>query len=74
MIGELVSAEKTQHPGCFIQVKVDLESMALKVSRRTDSGWLNNYSSVAISDKVLDTNTVGNVEVMDCEVRSQASL
>jgi hypothetical protein len=66
-IGELVSSEKSKFPGCFIQVKVDLESMSLKVSRRNDEGWLNNYHSVPLSDKILDTNQVANSDAMDTD-------
>jgi hypothetical protein len=71
-IGELVSGEKSKFPGCFIQVKVDLESMSLKVSRRSDEGWTNNYHSVQISDKVIDTNQVANSVPMETDSGNRA--
>jgi hypothetical protein len=71
MIGELVSSEKTKFPGCFIQVKVDLDSMTLKVSRRGETEWINNYHSVPLCDKVLDTNQVANTQNMEVDSGSQ---
>jgi hypothetical protein len=59
-IGELIKDEKTKNIGCFIQVKVDLEAMELKVSRRSDDGWVNDYRSVKIDTRIMDTETVKN--------------
>jgi hypothetical protein len=59
-IGMLIKDEKTKMTGCYIQVKVDLDNMKLKVSRRSDSGWVNDYRTVDIEQKTMDTESVNN--------------
>jgi hypothetical protein len=60
LIAETVAAEKSKHAGCFIQVKVDLDGLQLKISRRTDTNWINDYHTIKIDSKVMDTDNVTN--------------
>jgi hypothetical protein len=75
MIKETIQAEKVAHPNCFIQVRVDTESLSLKVSRKEGDKWINNYEVKAIEDKVMDIGTVRNDIPVPMETgSSQASL
>jgi hypothetical protein len=60
MLGETVKQQKNAYPNCFIQTRVDLDSMSVMVSRKTNDGWVNNYCSIPIPEPVLDTDTVTN--------------
>jgi hypothetical protein len=45
----------------YIQVKVDVENLRLKVSRRTGGVWYNNIDTVDLPDSVLDLSRFGPV-------------
>jgi hypothetical protein len=51
-----------------IQARVDIDSLAIKLSRRNDKKeWVNNYESIAISSDVMEMGSVhktdNNMEV-----------
>jgi hypothetical protein len=75
LIGETIAAQKLKHPGCFIQVRIDTESLSLKVSRRNENKeWTNNYETLALGMDIMDIDTVRNVDTaMEVSV-SQSSL
>jgi hypothetical protein len=54
---------------------VEPDSATLKVSRRNDSGWVNDYESVALSLSDMDLGSVSNNSNSIMEVESsQTSL
>jgi len=58
-----IEAEKVKFPEQFIQVRVDPESLSLKLSRKQggkEGKWLNNYDTVLLEDSVLDLGRTGN--------------
>jgi hypothetical protein len=74
LIGKTIAEEKEKNPSCFIQVKVDTDSLTLKLSKRNDKKeWHNNYASVPIPTEVMDLSTVSNSFTMETD-SSQASL
>jgi hypothetical protein len=74
LIGKTISDQRSKHQGCFIQVRVDIDNLMLKISRRNESKvWINNYESVVISGEDMDLGRVSNNDAMDTG-SSQASL
>jgi hypothetical protein len=74
LIGKTLGEERAKNPQCFIQVRVDPDNFALKVSRRNDKKeWVNNYSIIDIPNEVMDLGTVSNDNSMDTSP-SQPSL
>jgi hypothetical protein len=79
VINKVLHEQKNQFPGCFIQVKPDPDNLTLSVSRRADSGWINNYQSINLDNKVMDLEGVRNTQSQSTDVvmiegSSQASL
>jgi hypothetical protein len=75
LIGQTITAQKVKHPGCFIQVRIDTDTLSLKLSRRTESKeWVNNYETVTLGMDVMDLDTVRNVDNIMEVSGSQASL
>ena len=60
-IGAVIEQGKTRYPNNFIQVKIDVENFALKVSRRRiDTGvWYNNVDIIPLDESVLDLSRIG---------------
>jgi hypothetical protein len=74
LIGKTLADERAKNPQCFIQVRVDSDNLALKVSKRNDKKeWVNNYISIDLPAEVMDLGTVSNDTNMDTSP-SQASL
>jgi hypothetical protein len=75
LIGKTIADHKVKFPGCFIQAKVDTDTLTIKMSRRNDKKeWTNNYDSVEISMAAMDLEFVRNGD-NDMEVsQSQTSL
>jgi hypothetical protein len=75
LVGETIAAQKIKHPGCFIQVRIDTESLSLKVSRRNENKeWTNNYETLALGMDIMDIDTVRNVDTAMEVSGSQSSL
>lgn len=60
MMKKVMEEQKETHKDSFIQVRVDTESMALKVSKRTNNTWENNIATIPIPESVLDLGRTGN--------------
>jgi hypothetical protein len=75
LIGSTIADHKAKFPGCFIQVRIDTEILALKVSRRNDKKeWTNNYETIMLGMDVMDLDTVRNTDNAMEVVVSQPSL
>jgi len=55
---------KVKYQGCYVQAKVDVEGMALKISYMDRGNWTNDVEMVPLPDSVYDTsNKVSRVKV-----------
>jgi hypothetical protein len=53
MITQTMEAQKRQYPEQWVQVRVDAEKLALKISRRIDGKWHNDIDSIDLPDSAL---------------------
>ena len=73
-IRTVVESQKAKFPEQFIQVRIDTEAMALKISRKSKDGkWMNNYETVPLEDSVMDLGRTGNT-VENMETGGQSAL
>ena len=59
-IKKVLDQQKELDKDSFVQIRVDTESMALKVSRKKDGQWQNNVAVIAIPEEVIDLGRTGN--------------
>jgi hypothetical protein len=60
---KLMNEAKSKYKNSYIQTKVDVERMCLKVSQRQDGVWHNDVEVLELPDSVLDlTNKVSRVK------------
>jgi hypothetical protein len=60
---KIMDEAKAKYKNSYIQTKVDVDGMCLKVSHRQDGVWYNNVEVVELPDSVLDlTNKVSRVK------------
>jgi hypothetical protein len=60
---KIMDEAKAKYKNSYIQTKVDVDGMSLKVSYRQDGVWYNNVEVVELPDSVLDlTSKVSRVK------------
>jgi len=60
LMNKVMEEQKAVAKDSFIQVRVDLDSLSLKVSRRTGNVWENNVAEIEIDEQVMDLGRTGN--------------
>jgi len=68
LMRNVLNEQKALAKDSFIQVKVDLDTMSLKVSRRTGNLWENNVAEVKIEERDMDLGRTGNMTNSQSEV------
>ena len=60
-----LDTEKAKFKEHFIQVKVDPEAFCLRLSRRQDGVWINNYATLPLDNKVMELGNTSNREATE---------
>jgi len=63
MMRKVLEEQKALDKEAFIQVRVDLESLSLKVSKRTGNNWQNNVAEIKIENDTMELNRTGNTPI-----------
>ena len=74
-IKRTIDSQKASYPNEFIQVRVDPEAAALRVSRRSDGKWSNDTDIIPLSEEDMSLSNGKNTAVannMEVEVGQQA--